>query len=132
MKRFSEDHLWVDVSKGGAKVGITAYASEELGEITFVELPEEGAVLTQGDTLCVLESVKAAQDLVAPLSGTIAKVNERLEDEPELLNSGPEADGWLCQLTELEEEEIDELMTEQEYETYTTGDADDGDDDGDD
>lgn len=132
MKRFSEDHLWVDVSRNGARVGITAYASEELGEISFIELPETGAVLTQGETLCVMESIKAAQDVVAPLSGTVAEVNLRLENEPELLNSGPETDGWICQLTELEDDEIDELMTEQEYEAYIAADAEDGDADEDD
>ncbi|MFO7820668.1 MAG: glycine cleavage system protein GcvH [Lentisphaeria bacterium] len=118
MKRFSEDHVWAEIQDGEATVGITPYAAEELGEITFVEVPETGVVLTAGDQLCVVESSKAASDVFVPLGGTIVDVNTRLENSPELLCSSPEQEGWICRLSELDPKDIDGLMTEQEYETY--------------
>lgn len=124
MKRFSEEHEWVEVADGVAAVGITAYAAEELGEITFVELPEQGTVLGQGDSLCVVESVKAASDVFVPIGGTIMEVNGRLEEEPELVNASPEGEGWICKLTEVDEGELDSLMSEEEYEAFTSSDDD--------
>ncbi|MCF7853958.1 MAG: glycine cleavage system protein GcvH [Candidatus Pacebacteria bacterium] len=129
MKRFSEEHLWVDVHKNEATIGITAYAAEELGEITFIELPDVGFVLTQGETLCVVESVKAASDIVAPLSGSVAAVNEKLENEPGLLNSAPEAEGWICRVEEIERQEVDGMMREEEYEAFISSDTENEDED---
>ncbi len=123
-KRFSEEHEWVQVENGVATVGITAYAAEELGELTFVELPEKGLVLGQGDALCVVESVKAASDVLVPIGGTVSDVNARLEEEPELINESPEAEGWLCRLSEVDEAELDSLMNEQEYEAFTSAEED--------
>jgi len=116
MKRFTEEHVWVEMKEGAAMVGITAYAAEELGEITFLELPEVGVVLAQGDTLCVIESVKTASDVFAPIGGTVAGVNERLALDPGLINASPEKDGWICRLEEVDESEIDGLMNEAQYE----------------
>ena len=123
-KRYSEEHEWVVVEDGVATVGITAYAAEELGDITFVELPEPGVVLAQGDTMCVIESVKAASDIFAPIGGTVGPVNSRLEEEPGLVNDSPEGEGWICRLQEVEEPEMDGLLTEKEYEEYVAGDDD--------
>ena len=121
MKKYSEDHQWVEVKKSAATVGITAYAAEELGEITFVELPELGTVVTQGEPLCVVESAKAASDVFAPLSGTVSEVNAGLDENPALINDSPERDGWICRLKEIETAELDELMSDAEYEAYVGG-----------
>lgn len=118
MKRFSEEHEWVTIENGVATVGITAFAAEEMGDITFAELPEVGTVIAQGDSLCVIESVKAAQDVFAPIGGTICAVNAKLEEAPELINDSPERDGWICRLAEFDESELDGLMTEEDYELY--------------
>jgi glycine cleavage system H protein len=118
MKRYSEEHQWVEVRGGKARVGITAYAAEELGDISFVELPDVGLVLAQGEPLCVVESVKAASDVFAPVGGTVSAVNERLEDEPELVSASPEKEGWICELNELDEADLENLMDEIEYEEF--------------
>ena len=118
MKRFSEEHQWVEIKDGVATIGITAYAAEELGEITFIELPEVGTVFAQGDTLCVVESVKAASDVFAPVGGTVKEVNQRLDQEPGQINVSPERDGWLCRFEEVDESEMDALMTEAQYEEF--------------
>ena len=125
MKRFSEDHQWVEVRNGIGTVGITAYAAEELGEITFIELPEKGDVFAQGDVLCVIESVKTASDVIAPISGSIHRVNERLEEDTDLLNSSPEKEGWICRFEEVDLSEMENLMTEKEYEEMVGSDGDD-------
>lgn len=124
MKRFSEDHVWADIENGEALVGLTAFAAEELGEITFVEIPEIGNVLTEGEPLCVVESSKAASDVFAPLGGTVIKVNEKLEESPGLLSTSPEQDGWICRVNELDQKDIENLLTEEEYEAYIAGEED--------
>ncbi|MBT3376217.1 MAG: glycine cleavage system protein GcvH [Lentisphaerae bacterium] len=124
MKRFSEEHEWVELVEGTATVGITAYAASELGDITFIELPETGVVLGQGEVLCVVESVKAASDVFVPIGGTIVEVNGKLEEEPELLNESAENDAWICRLNEVDASEMEGLMTEREYETFTSSDDD--------
>jgi glycine cleavage system H protein len=118
MKRFTEEHQWVTYENGRATMGITAYAAEELGEITFVELPDVGLVVSQGDAICVVESVKAASDVFAPVGGTICAVNAKLEDDTSLLNDTPETLGWICRLEEVEESDFESLMTESQYETF--------------
>ncbi len=122
MKRYSEEHEWVELQNGIATVGITAYAAEELGDITFVELPEKGKAFAPGAAMCVVESVKAASDVFIPVGGTIAEVNSRLEDTPELINASPEKDGWICKLTQVNEKELDRLMTEEQYKAFTAKD----------
>ena len=124
MKRFSEEHEWVEVENGVATVGITGYAAEELGDITFVELPERGVVLAQGEALCVIESVKTATDVFVPVGGTISQVNDKLEEEPEVINASPEREGWICKLEEVDEGELESLMTEEEYEAFTSSEDD--------
>ena len=124
MKRFSEDHVWVEMADGKATIGITAFAAEELGEITFVELPDMDVVFAQGDALCVIESVKAAADISAPIGGTVTAVNGRLVQEPAVINDSPEKDGWICTLDEVEEAELESLMVEDEYDAFAVGDED--------
>jgi len=117
-KKFSEEHEWVEYKNGVATVGISAYAAEELGDITFVELPDKGVVFAQGDVMCVVESVKAASDVFAPVGGTVTEVNGRLEEDPGLINASPEKDGWFCKLEEVDEAELDGLMLEEQYDQF--------------
>jgi glycine cleavage system H protein len=126
MKLFSEEHQWVEVEGGVGLVGLTAYAVDELGKMAFVDLPRAGTVLSQGDPLCVVESAKAASDVFAPLGGTVIEVNDKLEEDPERINSSPEQEGWICKIGEIDESEFDVLMTEEQYESFT---ADSGDGD---
>ncbi|OGV75402.1 MAG: glycine cleavage system protein H [Lentisphaerae bacterium RIFOXYB12_FULL_65_16] len=119
MKKYSEEHEWVKLQNGIATVGITAYAAAELGDITFVELPEKGKTFAQGEAMCVVESVKAASDVFIPVGGRVAEVNPRLEDTPELINASAEKDGWICKLTDVNEKELEGLMTEEQYKAFT-------------
>jgi glycine cleavage system H protein len=115
---FTEEHEWIEVEGNTATVGITDYAQEQLGDITFVELPEEGESVAKGDAHCVVESVKAASDVYAPVSGDVTEVNEGLEDEPELLNNDPEGDGWLFKLKLDDKSELEGLMDEEAYKSF--------------
>ena len=115
MKRYTEEHEWIEVNNDLAVVGITAHAAKELGDITFVEVPELGAEFSQGDVLSVVESVKAASEVYSPISGTVCEVNTGLEERPELMNSGPESDGWICKMNKFNDDELQGLMTEEEY-----------------
>ena len=118
MKYYSADHecIWLDGEV--AYVGISKHAAAELGDITYVELPAIGQDLILGDTLGVVESVKAASDVYAPASGTVIAVNERLVDDPGLINSSAEDEGWICKLDNIDHDELDELMNEEAYEKY--------------
>ncbi|MCF7791943.1 MAG: glycine cleavage system protein GcvH [Victivallales bacterium] len=118
MKKYTKEHEWVSIEDSVATLGITAYAAKELGDITFVELPEEDDDATQGEVLTVVESVKAATDVFSPVNGTVTEVNEELEDNPQLVNSSPEEDGWICRVGGVDKTEIDDLMTEEEYKSY--------------
>mgnify|MGYP001818442278 CR=1 FL=1 len=96
--RYSKDHEWLRTEEGEGVVGITAYAAEELGDVVFVELPDVGRVLEKDETFGVIESVKTASDLFAPVAGEVIAVNEALGDEPDLVNSEPYAGGWMVRL----------------------------------
>ena len=115
MKYYTEEHEWVEVEEEVATVGISEYAARELGDITFVELPEQGSEFGQGDVLTVVESVKAASDVFAPVSGRVISANRILADRPELMNESPEEDGWICKLADVDEKELENLMTDAEY-----------------
>ena len=112
---FTEDHEWVDVEGEIATVGITEYAQEQLGDIVFVELPAEGATFDKGDDAAVVESVKAASDVYSPVSGEVVEANGALEDEPALVNSDAEEDGWFFKLRLTDASELDSLMNEAAY-----------------
>merc|ERR1719167_620575 len=118
--RFSEDHEWISQEDGGdATVGITDYAQDSLGEIVFVEFPDIGAEFEAGDVFGQIESVKAASDLYMPVAGEITQVNEKLNDEPGLINSSPEADGWMVKIKVKDQSEVNSLMQAPEYAAYT-------------
>ena len=118
---FTKDHEWLAVDGDTATVGITDYAQGQLGDITFVELPAEGAALTKGDSVSVVDSVKAASDVYSPVSGTVSGVNAALGDTPELVNSAAEGDGWLWRMTLSDAAELDALMDEAAYREYVAG-----------
>ncbi|MEP3227022.1 MAG: glycine cleavage system protein GcvH [Parasphingorhabdus sp.] len=118
---YTDEHEWVDVEGETATVGITDYAQEQLGDIVFVETPETGAELSQGDDAAVVESVKAASDVYAAVSGTVVEVNDALEDEPALVNSSAEEDGWFFRVTLSDKAELDDLMDEKAYKAFVDG-----------
>ena len=118
---FTKDHEWVAIDGDTATVGITDYAQGQLGDITFVELPAEGATLGKGDSVSVVDSVKAASDVYSPVSGTVRGVNAALADQPELVNSAAEGDGWLWRMTLSDTAELDALMDEAAYRKYVAG-----------
>jgi glycine cleavage system H protein len=116
--KYTKAHEWARVDDGGVVVGITDYAQSELGDITFLEFPEIGHEVAKGDELAVVESVKAASDIFAPVGGQVASVNTLLEESPETVNSDPYGDGWICRLTGCDESELDSLMSAEEYDKY--------------
>ncbi len=118
---FTQDHEWIEVDGDTGTVGITDYAQGQLGDITYVDLPEVGAVLKKGDAPCVVDSVKAASDVYAPVSGTVTDVNEALGDEPELVNTDPETGGWLFRVKLADAGELDGMMDQAAYDAYIAG-----------
>jgi glycine cleavage system H protein len=118
MKRYTDEHEWVEVRDDLAWVGISAYAAEELGDITFVELPELDTKVEKGDVLSAIESVKAASDVYSPATGVVAEANGTLEEHPELVNESPEDQAWVCKLSGVNAEELEELMTPEQYQEY--------------
>ena len=115
---FTQDHEWVDVAGDIATVGITDYAQGQLGDIVFAEVPAVGAVLKKGGDAAVVESVKAASDVYAPVSGTVTEGNAALGDDPALVNSNPEGDGWFFKLTLSDTSELASLMDEAAYAAF--------------
>jgi len=117
--KYSEDHEWVELTEDGlATVGITEFAQEQLGDLVFIELPDVNDEVSQGDNICVIESVKAASDLIAPVSGEIIAVNDRLNDEPELASEDPLVDGWFIKIQLSDTSEFDALMDEAAYQEF--------------
>ncbi|WP_298286376.1 glycine cleavage system protein GcvH [Novosphingobium sp.] len=115
---FTKDHEWIAVEGSEATVGITDYAQSQLGDITFVEVPGEGSEVSMGDSASVVDSVKAASDVYAPVSGKVTVANAALEDQPELVNTDPEGDGWLWKMTLSDPAELDGLMDEASYQAF--------------
>lgn len=115
---YTDEHEWVDVEGETATVGITDYAQEQLGDIVFVETPDVGAELAQGDDSAVVESVKAASDVYAAVSGTVVEINDALEDEPALVNNSAEEDGWFYRVTLSDPSELEDLMDEKAYKAF--------------
>ena len=115
---FTKDHEWVDVQGEVAVVGITAYAAEQLGDVVYVELPEVGKTLKAGDNLAVVESVKAASDVYAPVSGEVIEANAALGDAPETVGESPEAGGWFAKIKLADKAEADKLMDKAAYEAF--------------
>jgi glycine cleavage system H protein len=117
--RFTKDHEWILMEEGDVGVvGITDYAQDQLGELVYVELPEVDQELASGIDAVVIESVKAAGEVKAPVSGTVVEVNESLVDEPEKVNNDPTGDGWFIKIKVADINELDDLMDEDAYKEY--------------
>lgn len=117
-RRFSMDHEWIEVSGDVGTVGITDYAQGQLGDITFVDLPEVGSTVSKGDSVAVVDSVKAASDVYSPVSGEVVEVNVALGDAPEAVNTDADGSGWLFKLKLSDNGELDALMDEAAYSAY--------------
>ncbi|MFT5775649.1 glycine cleavage system protein GcvH [Hyphomonas sp.] len=118
---YTEDHEWVSVDGDKGKVGITAYAAEQLGDVVFVETPDVGKTVKKGDDMAVVESVKAASDVYAPVSGDVVEANGALADAPETVNESPEGDGWFCVIKLADAGELDGLMDAAAYAEFCKG-----------
>ncbi len=116
--KYTREHEWVKIEGNLARVGITDFAQKELGDLVFVELPELDDDFSEGDAFAVLESVKAAADVYAPLAGVVVEINDELEDDPSLVNSDPYGDGWLAVIEMAEDADLSGLMDAEEYRRF--------------
>ncbi len=118
-RRYSKEHEWVLIeSEGQAVVGITQYAQDQLGDVVYVDLPDAGVTVEQFQKLGEIESVKAVSDLFSPLSGEIVEANEELEQKPELVNEDPYSGGWMVRMAGVDQAQLDNLLSAEEYESY--------------
>ncbi|PAX09784.1 glycine cleavage system protein GcvH [Sphingomonas lenta] len=115
---FTEEHEWIEIDGDVGTVGISEYAQSQLGDIVFVDVPDEGKEFAKGDEAAVVESVKAASDVYAPASGTVIEGNSALTDDPSLVNSDPEGDGWFFRISLSDSSELEELMDEDAYASF--------------
>ena len=115
---YTKEHEWVKVKEGIGAVGISEHAAHELGDVTFVELPQIGKTVKQFDMLAAIESVKAASDIYAPVSGKVIKVNEALDTAPEIVNESAEDAGWMAWIEIADESELKNLMIREQYDDY--------------
>lgn len=115
---YSEDHEWIEVDGDTGTVGITDYAQEQLGDVVFVELPEIGRTVIKGDDMAVVESVKAASEVYAPVGGEVVEVNDALEDNPAAVNEAAEGDGWFVRLKLADAAELEDLMDAAAYAAF--------------
>jgi len=118
---FTQDHEWISVEGDSATVGITDYAQAQLGDVVFVEVPPAGTEVAKGKEAAVVESVKAASDVYAPVSGTVTEANAELEGDPSLVNTAPEDDGWFFKLKLADPAELEGLMDETAYKAFVAG-----------
>lgn len=116
--RFTKDHEWVNLEGDTATIGITAYAAEQLGDVVFVELPAAGKAVKTGEAMAVVESVKAASDVFAPISGEVAAINEILAGNPETVNESPEGGGWFVKVKVADRAQVEALMDRAAYEAF--------------
>ncbi|MGB0112441.1 MAG: glycine cleavage system protein GcvH [Ilumatobacteraceae bacterium] len=119
--RYSTDHEWVRVEGTTVTIGITEFAQDALGDVVFVELPEPGLAVATGESFSEVESTKSVSDIYAPVSGSISQVNDALDGQPELLNSDPYGEGWICRIDVSDPSELDGLMDADAYRTLTEG-----------
>ena len=115
---FTDEHEWIDVEGESVTVGITNYAQEQLGDIVFVELPSVGTMLDKGDDAAVVESVKAASDVYSPINGEVTEANGALEDDPALVNTSPEEEGWFFRMTIGDGSQLEGMMDEAGYKAF--------------
>ena len=118
---YTEQHEWIRVTEGAGTVGVTDYAQNALGDITFVELPEIGQEVAAGEEACAIESCKAAASIYAPAGGTITEANSAVEDDPALVNSDCYGEGWIYKIELKDESELSRLMTPEQYEQFLAG-----------
>lgn len=118
MKRYTEEHEWLELDGDVATIGISSHAQEALGDITFVELPEVGRTVAKGDSFAVVESVKAASDVYAPLDGEVVAVNDALEGNPQLVNEAAEGDGWFAKIRLADPSAAEAFMDKSAYDTF--------------
>jgi glycine cleavage system H protein len=121
MRYYTDEHEWIDVAGDVATVGITDYAQGQLGDIVFVELPGVGTAVEKGKDAAVVESVKAASDVYAPINGEVTETNGALEEDPSLVNSAPEGEGWFFKMTIADAGQLDGLMDEAGYKAFLEG-----------
>ncbi len=119
--KYSADHEWVSVDGNIATVGITDYAQDALGDVVFVDVPEVGATIEAGGTFSEVESTKSVSDIFAPLSGEIVEVNDQLADNPELVNSDPYGDGWICRISMSDSAQLGDLIDSAAYRALIEG-----------
>lgn len=119
--RYSSDHEWIRQDGNTVTIGITEFAQDSLGDVVFVEAPEATSVVAAGDSFTEVESTKSVSDIYAPVSGTIVAINEKLDDTPELVNSDPYGDGWLCSIEMSDPSQLDGLMDADGYRALTEG-----------
>lgn len=116
--KYTEEHEWLDDNDGVITVGITAHAAEQLGDIVFVELPEVGSEVSKDDEVVVIESVKAASDILAPLDGEIVEVNEAIVEEPGKVNEDPEGEAWFFKVKPADASQLDDYMDDAAYKAF--------------
>ena len=116
--KFTEQHEWLKPEGDEVVVGITEHAANELGDIVFIELPEEGTTVSKDDEIVVIESVKAASDILAPIDGEIVEINEAIVEEPGKINDDPEGEAWFFRIKPSEPEQMDDYMDENEYKDF--------------
>jgi glycine cleavage system H protein len=122
-RKYSKEHEWIRIDgDGGATIGVTFFAQEELGDVVFVELPEVGASFDQDEEIGTIESVKAVSSLFTPVAGKISEVNEEIVDRPELVNEDPHGEGWLVRLEAVAAEQLESLMSAEEYQEHIASD----------
>lgn len=119
--KFTDDHEYIRVDGDVATIGITAYAQEQLGDIVYVELPEKGKSLSKGDEAAVIESVKAAAEVYAPITGEVVEANAALDDSPALVNESPESDAWIMKMKIADASELEGLMDAAGYKEFVAG-----------
>jgi len=115
VKKFTKTHEWIQVENSVGTIGITEYAQEKLGDVVYADLPEAGKTVKKGEILLSLESVKAASDVYAPVSGKVVEVNAALEDKPEIVNKDAEGEGWLVKIEIIDPAELEDLLDEEDY-----------------
>lgn len=120
-RRYTTDHEWVRAEGGVCTIGITSFATEQLGDVTYVELPEVGATFESGAEAATVESVKAASDIYAPVGGEVVEINSSLEDRPERVNESPFEEGWFFKLKNVDVKELDALMDSVAYTKFVEG-----------
>ncbi len=119
--RYSSDHEWVRVDGTTVTIGITEYAQDALGDVVFVEIPDSGLAVAAGESFSEVESTKSVSDIYAPITGSVVEVNAALESQPELLNSDPYGEGWICRIEVANASELDGLMDADAYRALTEG-----------